>query len=176
MDIQKMTKDKFLKFYKGTPNEQSASICYDAIVRALSEQDILNDLTLVGALATVRTEVGKGFRPIEEYASGEAYEGRKDLGNYVPGDGIKYKGRGYIQLTGRNNYTNYGKVFGIDLVCHPELALNVEVSAKILARYFKDRNIPLYCNIKDWKTVRRLVNGGQNGLDVFLSVINQYLS
>lgn len=170
-----MTKDHFLSFYRGSPTEQPASICFDALQNALSGLGILDDLTLIGALATVRVETARTFRPIEEYASGKAYEGRKDLGNYRPGDGMKYKGRGFIQLTGYDNYANYGKDLGIDLICHPELALDLEVSAKILALYFKDKNIPLYCNQKDWKTVRELVNGGDNGLEVFLSVINQYL-
>lgn len=168
-----MTKDKFLSFY---PNNPDAIICYDSVSSALSELGILNDLTLIGALATIRTEVGKAFKPIAEYADGSAYENRHDLGNYRPGDGTLYKGRGFIQITGYNNYKSYGKSLGIDLVCHPELSLGVEVSAKILARYFKDKNIPLYCGLKDWTTVRKLVNGGANGLSTFLSVVNQYLS
>lgn len=160
-----------MSFY---PGSQSASDAYDNVYKALGDAGILNDDNLVGALATVRVEVGRAFKPIEEYADGSAYEGRKDLGNYVPGDGKKYKGRGYIQITGRNNYTNYGKALGIDLVCHPELALDPVISAKILVQYFKDHNIPLYCGLKDWKKVRQLVNGGSNGLDVFLSVIKSY--
>lgn len=169
-----MTKDQFLSFYKGTPYEQGASECYDAINKALTETGINSQLTLLGALATIRTEVGKGFKPIEEIASGAAYEGRVDLGNQVPGFGRKYKGRGYIQLTGYYNYKNYGDKIGIDLVCHPELALTVENSAKILAVYFRDRKVNMACDVKDWVRVRKLVNGGTNGLDVFLSVVNQF--
>lgn len=170
-----MSKDQFLKFYKGTPSEQSAGECYDAISKALTKVGIFTDLTLIGALATVRVECGKAFKPINEYASGNAYEGRKDLGNYVPGDGAKYKGRGYIQLTGRSNYENYGKQFNIDLTCHPELALDTTIAAEILAKYFKDRGCNIACNSKDWTRVRKLVNGGKNGLEEFLSVVNQYL-
>ena len=133
-------------------------------------------LTLIGALATVRTEVGRAFLPVLEIASGSAYEGRHDLGNYVPGDGPLYKGRGYSMLTGRANYAAYGKALNLDLVCHPDIALDPIVSSKILAQFFKDHNIPQYCESKDWVTVRRIYNGGSNGLDVFLSVVNQYLS
>ena len=170
-----MIKDQFLSFYLGTPNEKAADECYDAISKALTEIGINSSLTLIGALSTIRTEVGRAFKPINEIASGDAYEGRKDLGNYIPGDGRKYKGRGYIQLTGRANYQNYGNRIGVDLVCHPELALTVDNSAKILAVYFKDRGVNVACDAKNWELVRRKVNGGLNGYDVFLLVINQYI-
>ena len=150
-------KQKFLQFY---PGSQSASDCFDAVYKALGDAGILTELTLIGCMATIRTEVGRAFKPIQEYGNGSAYENRHDLGNYCPG--------------GRANYTAYGKALRIDLVCHPELALDTIVSAKILVQYFKDHNIPLYCGLKDWTTVRKLVNGGSNGLDLFISVINQY--
>jgi len=56
-----------------------------------------------------------GFRTTEEFASGAAYEGRKDLGNVKKGDGRLYKGRGLLQLTGLANYAEYGKALGVDL-------------------------------------------------------------
>lgn len=170
-----MTKTQFMSFYTGTKFEKGASSCYDNLFEALSECGILDNLTLIGALATVRVEVEKIFLPIEEYASGEAYEWRIDLGNTIKGDGVKYKGRGYIQLTGRSNYTKYGKDLNIDLVNHPELALDPKISARILVKYFKDHNIPHYCGLQDWKKVRELVNGGDNNLTEFLDVIEQYL-
>lgn len=170
-----MLKSQFMSFYKGTANEQNASQCYDSIEQALYQQGILSRNTLIGALATVRVEVGKAYKPIEEYASGEAYEGRKDLGNTQTGDGKRFKGRGYIQLTGRNNYTHYGSVLNIDLLNNPERALEIDTSAKILALYFKERNCNTACDSYDWKRVRTLVNGGLNGYDTFMVVINQFL-
>ena len=169
-----MTKNQFMTFYLGTPSEAAASAAYDAISKALNDLGLTSPMTLVGALATVRVEVGRAFLPIEEIASGAAYEGRHDLGNYCPGDGVKYKGRGFIQLTGRGNYTAYATVIGVDLVCHPELALQVDVSAEILAHYFKDRGIPALCDQGNWTAVRQAVYGGTNGLPVFLSIIKQY--
>lgn len=61
------------------------------------------------------------FKYTEEIASGKAYEGRKDLGNTEPGDGPRYKGRGYIQLTGRVNYTAFRKFIPEDCVANPEI-------------------------------------------------------
>jgi len=156
-------------------NKTAAGICYDAIQDALMEQGICTVSTMVGALATVRTEVGFKFKPITEYASGAAYEWRKDLGNTQKGDGAKFKGRGYIQLTGRSNYLNYGKRLGLDLIKNPDLALDVKNSARILAVYFKDRKVNIACDKQDWTKVRRLVNGGTNGLDVFLLSVKSYL-
>jgi len=169
----KFTKDKFMSFYGLALSPQE---CYDAVRSALDNDGILTDMTLIGALATIRVEVGRNFKPIEEYASGQAYEGRIDLGNIQAGDGVRYKGRGYIQLTGRGNYTNYGKIFNIDLVNKPELALGVDISAKILSRYFKDRGVNIACDSNDWVLVRKKINGGSNGLSEFQRVVSDYLS
>jgi len=166
----------FLSFYKGQPNEQSVRDCYLAVEHALWEEKILTPLTLIGALATVRIEVGKNYKPIREFASGEAYEGRRDLGNTEKGDGIRYAGRGLIQITGRANYALYGKRLGIDLLGNPDLALDLKVSAKILAMYFKDRGVDKWCNSKDWEVVRRKVNGGLNGYTEFLDIVNQFIT
>jgi len=168
-----------MSFYLGTVCEKAASDCYDLIVKYLTGAGILSTMTVIGTLATIRTEGSSNilyrFLPVEEIADGSAYENRHDLGNYCPGDGMKYKGRGFIQLTGRANYTNYGSKIGVDLVCHPEFALQSDVSAQIIVQFFKDHNINTSCDSQDWNTVRRLVNGGENGLDVFLSIVNQYI-
>ena len=101
------------------------------------------------------------------------YEGRKDLGNTQPGDGVKYKGRGYIQLTGRANYESYGKKLGIDLVGNPDLALKPDVAAKILVQYFQDRNLDDKARAGDWRGVRVGVNGGLNGWDAFSGAVSR---
>jgi putative chitinase len=167
-----MTKEAFMQFYKGN---EDASACYDAVKSALDELGILTDMTLIGALATVRTEVGRSYKPVKEIASGMAYEGRRDLGNYFKGDGVRYKGHGYLMVTGRWNFNHYGKKIGVDLVSHPDLALTVENSAKILAHYFKDRKVNVACDQKDWEKARKLVNGGLNGFDTFKKVVNDFL-
>jgi putative chitinase len=106
-----------------------------------------------------------GFRTTEEFASGEAYEGRADLGNTNAGDGRRYKGRGLLQLTGRANYRDLGKVLGVKLEEDPELAAEPVLSLKIACEYWKKKKINAACDRDDVVEVTRLVNGGSNGLD-----------
>ena len=105
-----------------------------------------------------------GFKTAEEYASGDAYEGRKDLGNIRPGDGRKYKGRGFIQITGRYNYTEAGKALGLDLVNHPELAEKPINAAKVTWWYWKNRVRPNIGNFDNTKAVTKKIQGGSLGL------------
>lgn len=164
---------KFLSFYGNVP---SAGVCFDAIFAALTKLGIYSDLVMAGAMATVRVETARTFLPIREYADGSAYEGRHDLGNDVQGDGPKFKGRGYIQLTGRYNYETYLHKLKVDLIGNPDLALDPTIAAEIFAQYFKDRGCDIACNAQNWTKVRQLVNGGTNGLQTFLAVIAQYLA
>jgi putative chitinase len=106
-----------------------------------------------------------GFRTTEEFASGEAYEGRKDLGNTKPGDGPRYKGRGLIQLTGRANYKALGAALGIDLESHPLMAAEPVLSLKIACEYWKKKKINPDCDRDDIITITKRINGGLRGLD-----------
>lgn len=141
------------------------------IAKALQKRGITSTNAIIAVLATIKVEVGS-FKPIPEYASGQAYEGRKDLGNTQPGDGVRYKGRGFIQLTGRANYETYGKALGVDLVNNPDLALDPKISAEVLAEYFVRRGIPAMADREDWQAVRRAVNGGTNGWNTFIGAVN----
>merc|ERR1711871_544141 len=104
------------------------------------------------------------FNTMEEYASGAAYEGRRDLGNTQPGDGRRYKGRGYIQLTGRANYRTFGRALGLDLEGNPNLALQPAVAAKVALKYWKDRVRPRVSNFCNTRDATYYINGGSNGL------------
>jgi putative chitinase len=115
-------------------------------------------------LAQLAHESG-GWRYSEEIASGDAYEGRKELGNVNPGDGRRYKGRGVIQLTGRANYARYGAALGLRLEQQPGLAALPEVAYRVAAFYWLDRNINADADRDDLKAVTRAINGGTNGLD-----------
>lgn len=140
------------------------------VLDALREQGIADEQMVLYALATISPETA-AFEPILEYASGAAYEGRKDLGNVYRGDGVRFKGRGFIQLTGRANYRTYGERLGIDLEGNPDLALEPETAARILAVYLADRQegIRDALNSGDMAQARRFVNGGINGLGKFTS-------
>jgi putative chitinase len=105
-----------------------------------------------------------GFRTTEEFASGQAYEGRGDLGNTEPGDGPRYKGRGLIQLTGRANYKTYGSKLGLDLENDPERAAEPVLSLKIACEFWKANKINPLCDTDDVVSVTRKINGGKNGL------------
>ncbi len=120
-----------------------------------------------------------GFCTLVEFASGRAYEGRADLGNTNAGDGVRYKGRGLIQLTGRNNYRKYGKLLGLDLEGEPELAATPVTALRIACEYWKQRHINHFCDNDDIIHVTRRVNGGLNGLaqrKIYLARAKQALS
>lgn len=145
------------------------------VLAAMKKYDISDNMVLIGLLATIRIETG-GFKPVHEWG-GESYwkryEERADLGNVNPGDGIKYHGRGYIQLTGRANYSTYGKKLGVDLEGNPDLAMDPEISAQVLACYFKERGVATAAREGDWRRVRKLVNGGYHGWDVFSKYVER---
>jgi hypothetical protein len=140
------------------------------VYAALEKHGVASLRSQIGAIATIAVEVPP-FKPIPEYASGEAYEGRADLGNTQPGDGKRYKGRGFIQLTGRANYRAYGRLMDVDLEKTPRLALEPEIAAQVFALYWKWKKVAAACDAADWKRVRRLVNGGLNNWTLFYKVV-----
>lgn len=116
-------------------------------------------------LATAEHESHLG-QWMEELDSGYRYEGRKDLGNTQPGDGPKYKGRGFVQMTGRNNYAQWSQYLDIDLLEKPQKAADPEVAAKILVMgmkngYFTGYRLQDFINEdkQDFYHARRIVNG-----------------
>ena len=100
-----------------------------------------------------------------ELASGDAYEGREDLGNRQPGDGRRFKGRGLIQVTGRANMAACGAALGLNLIEHPEL-LEVPVGASRSAGWFwKSRGLNRLADEDKFWSISKAINGGTNGLD-----------
>ena len=113
------------------------------------------------------------FNTFEEYASGDEYEGRRDLGNLRKGDGVRFKGRGVIQITGRANYQRLGDILGVDLVNNPELAATPKISVLTALEYWKQRKINTFADRDDIRLVTRAINGGFNGLDDRLASLNR---
>jgi putative chitinase len=88
----------------------------------------------------------------------------KALGNTKAGDGAKYKGRGFIQITGKANYASAGRALGMDLVNNPELAAKPDVAAKIAVWYWQNRVTPYVQNFADTRSVTKRINPGLQGL------------
>ena len=107
---------------------------------AMAEAQINTPKRQAAFLAQLAHESGE-LRYMEEIASGAAYEGRTDLGNTQPGDGVRFKGRGPIQLTGRNNYRAAGKALGIDLENNPKRAADPDVGFRTAAWFWNSRNL-----------------------------------
>lgn len=155
--------------------ERHLPVVLDALVASqLTEQK-----TVLMSLATIRAETA-GFEPISEGRSRfntspsghpfDLYDHRRDLGNLGPPDGERYRGRGFIQLTGRANYEKHGPAIGVpDLATQPDRANEPLIAARLLASFIKnkERAIKEALLHDDLGAARRLVNGGSHGLDAF---------
>lgn len=132
-----------------------------------------DDRWLAYALATTFHETDRTMQPITEYGRDSyfsKYDGRRDLGNTEKGDGLRYKGRGYVQITGRRNYTEFAKIRGVDFVNHPERVLEPANAVWIMfygmymgsftgvgfERFFSKNNLH---NVEDWVGARKIING-----------------
>ena len=142
------------------------------LLTAMRKYGIVDKLERAHFLAQCGHESGN-YVYKEELASGRAYEGRSDLGNTQAGDGPKYKGRGYIQVTGRANYTAYSKYLvskGLDNVLNnPDLvATKYAADAACYWWKFLSRDITSIAkrgaSTSVVESVTKRVNGGHNGL------------
>ena len=147
---------------------------------------ILSPVQQLCFLSQVSHESG-GFFYTEELASGTAYEGRHDLGNIHPGDGVRFKGRGLIQITGRTNYSAVGTALGVDFINNPTLLGGKNMAActpdqlkyaALSAGWFWNKTglngiadkialneaIDEGANLEHFKEITKRINGGYNGL------------
>jgi len=171
--------------------EQVSKMCPDAplghirihlpnVLKALSEVALGDQAMVLMAIATIRAETA-GFEPISEFKSRfntspnghpfDLYDNRNDLGNQGRPDGASYKGRGFVQLTGRFNYTKFDKELGLGgkLVNDPELANDPKVAAQLLAAFLKsaEKRIRAALREGDLAAARKAVNGGSHGIVPF---------
>jgi putative chitinase len=145
--------------------------------RTLLEFDITTPLRQAHFLAQIAHE-SDHFNALEEYASGEDYEWRDDLGNIYPGDGVRFKGRGLIQITGRRNYRECGRALGVDLISNPTRLSDPDLASRSAGWYWNSRQLNQVADRDDVRAVTEMINGGLNGLSDrirFLSAAKQAL-
>ena len=149
----------------------------ESLLSAAKAAGITDKTELAQFMAQMAHESGN-FRYLQEIwgptPAQQRYEGRRDLGNTQSGDGYRYRGRGYVQLTGRANYATFGSMIGVDLVSDPDLASQPDIAAKLAIAYWNTRVKPKVTNFEDTRTVTRLINGGYNGLDDRASKFARY--
>lgn len=105
------------------------------------------------------------FLNMRELASGQAYEGRADLGNTQPGDGPRYRGGGAIEITGRYNYSRCGIAIGVDLEADPELIELPSNACMASAWWWATHGLNELADNNAFGTITHKVNAGYNGLD-----------
>jgi peptidoglycan hydrolase-like protein with peptidoglycan-binding domain len=184
--IPGVTVDIVSKMFPGTPigNIQEN---LPFVLQALADGGLGDKDMVLMALATIRAETAS-FRPISEGISKfnttpgshpfNLYDnkGQGSLGNQGAPDGERFKGRGFIQLTGRANYKEHGAAIGLgtQLIENPSLANQPDIAAKLLASFIKNKEQAIRNALAqgDLKTARRLVNGGSHGLPEFTQAFN----
>lgn len=150
------------------------------VLSALTSHKLSDKTMVLVALATIRAEA-ESFEPASELISRhntspggrpfDLYDFRRDLGNMGPPDGERFRGRGFVQLTGRSNYLYYGEALGLStrLIENPELANDAHTAAAVLACFLKHREEQLRDALArdDLAAARKQVNGGTHGLERF---------
>lgn len=157
----KLSNEQLLSIMPHLPGLRGARLL-PFLQTAMEEAEINTPARAAAFLAQLAHESGE-LRYFEELASGEAYEGRKDLGNYNPGDGKRFKGRGPIQLTGRKNYALASVALQEDLVGHPERAADPDVGFRVAAWYWRIHGLNELADAGDFDLITRRINGGLNG-------------
>ena len=157
------------------PQATSANIeMYLPFLNSLLPQFGINTPVRIAAfLAQVGHESGQLRYNKEIWGPTEAqkrYEGRKDLGNVVGGDGTKFKGRGLIQITGRANYDAFGKAVGKDFLQTPELVETPEYAVMTACWFWKSKKLNLFADSGNFKGLTKAINGGYNGLEDRLQI------
>lgn len=144
-----------------------AGVFLGPINDAMDEFGIDTPMRQAAFLAQIAHESGS-LRYVKELASGAAYEGRADLGNTETGDGVRFKGRGLIQITGRANYRAVSKaLYGDDetLQRHPELLEDVVPACRSAAWFWWSHGLNTLADIGAFHAITRAINGGYNGYD-----------
>lgn len=156
------------------PGSRLSSVQVERIEAVLDgiEHRRMNREKAAYSLATAHHESDR-FRALEEYASGSAYEGRRDLGNTQKGDGPRFKGRGLVHITGRANYSDWSQRLGVDFLTYPKRVSELRYAVPILLDgmllgTFTGKKMADYIDgideddaedLREYSNARRTVNG-----------------
>jgi putative chitinase len=175
--LNQITSDRVARIFPATPVRYIESNL-PFLIDALAAHQCDRTMSIM-ALATIRAET-ESFLPIAEAPSRfntapggppfGLYDHRQDLGNQGPPDGERFRGRGYVQLTGRANYARIGQLLKVDLIDNPDVATDPQNAAAILVRFLlqNESRIRLALGTNDLAAARRCVNGGSHGLARFM--------
>lgn len=138
------------------------------IEAAMREFDINTPLRQAAFLAQVGHESGGLHWLVELWGPTLAqrhYEDRDDLGNTIPGDGLRFRGRGLLQTTGRSNYLRTGKALGVDLIANPEKLAEPELASRSAGWFWRQNGCNAFADKEQFVLLTRRINGGINGLE-----------
>ena len=158
-----VTKDNISKVCNNKIPKDALDTYYPLLEKYMEEYNINTKEREIFFIANLLVESGRFFYT-KELASGKAYEGRKDLGNTNPGDGVKYKGRGLIQITGKSNYAQLSKDFGVDLLTNPELLERPDLATRSACWFWNLKKLNVLADANKFVLVCKRINGGTNGL------------
>lgn len=148
-------------------SSEMARVWYEHVRAACLEFGIVGPMRIAAFLAQVGHESG-GFVYTREIwgatAAQARYEGRADLGNTQRGDGFRFRGRGLIQITGRDNYVRAAAGLGVDVVADPQLLEGRALAARSAAWWWKMHGCNQLADGGDFVALTRRINGGTNGL------------
>ena len=143
-----------------------AGVFVPVLNAAMGHYQIVGTKRVAAFIAQIGHESGQ-LKYVKEVwgptAAQAKYEGRKDLGNTVAGDGSKYRGRGLIQITGRANYMACGEGLGLDLIKQPELLNKPQHACMSAAWFWATRGLNTLADAGQFDKITRRINGGQNG-------------
>ena len=145
---------------------QVAGVFVPVLNAAMGHYQIVGTKRVAAFIAQIGHESGQ-LKYVKEIwgptAAQARYEGRKDLGNTVAGDGSKYRGRGLIQITGRANYMTCGEGLGLDLIKQPELLEKPQHACMSAAWFWATKGLSTLADAGQFDKITRRINGGQNG-------------
>ncbi|PAA40454.1 chitinase [Pseudomonas fragi] len=143
-----------------------AGVFVPVLNAAMGHYQIVGTKRVAAFIAQIGHESGQ-LKYVKEIwgptAAQAKYEGRKDLGNTVAGDGSKYRGRGLIQITGRANYMAFGEALGLDLIKQPELLEKPQHACMSAAWFWATKGLNTLADADQFDKITRRINGGQNG-------------